>query len=130
MIEESLKSSISTCYTYIRVKVRDQVPFAYSRDDVDNLPLGALLDIYRRLTPNEELVAALRALPRDRNYVAHQAFVQEILLIDEPPEQLAAEADRIKAIANNAYAVLAMMIKEMNRLTSSISATLGHDNTG
>jgi hypothetical protein len=127
MIEESLKMSISTCYMYIRSKVKDQVPFAYGRDDVDNLPLGALLEIYRRLTPNEDLIAALRALPKDRNYVAHQAFVKEVLLSDEPPEQLVIQTGRIEKIAENARAVLAILIDEMNRLVACIRSTLGQE---
>lgn len=127
MVEESLKVTISTCYTYIRSRVRDQLPFSYSRDDVDNLPLRGLLDIYRRLTPNQDIVTALRTLPKDRNYVAHQAFVQEILLTNESLEKISAETERIEAIAKNAYAVLAMMIKEMKRLESSVSAALADE---
>src|SRR5213592_2211346 len=102
MIEESLKSTITTCYKHIEVKVKDEFRFGYSRVDVENLPLGKLLEIYRRLTDNTELITELQALPKDRNHIAHRAFVDGVFHAHEAPEQLEGETKRIKDVAQNA----------------------------
>lgn len=127
MIEESLKRSITTCYAYIRSTVRDQFPFTYSRPDIENVPLGGLLEIYRKISANEELINALKSLPKDRNFVAHRAFVHDILEAEESPEQFAAETRRIEEIAKHAYAVLRMMVEEMNQLTARLERTLNDE---
>ena len=74
-IEESLKMYLSHCFRIIRSNLDSRVRYKFGRRDVQNLPLGKLISMFRKFSQNDVLISKLSHLPKQRNFVAHQAFL-------------------------------------------------------
>ena len=74
-IELALKLYIAEVYAIISSRVEGIVPFKYDWKDVENEPLGRLLDRFSMISSDHQLVKDLRPLQKERNKLAHQAYV-------------------------------------------------------
>src|SRR5688572_10988832 len=75
LVEEGLKTYIDLYYETARQLLVGKLHFGFDKAEVQEAPLGRLLQIFSRINPNKELIAELKALVKDRNQAAHQAFV-------------------------------------------------------
>ncbi|MGB8952619.1 MAG: hypothetical protein WCC06_08120 [Candidatus Aminicenantales bacterium] len=74
-IELGLKLYIAETYLIIATKVKGVVPFKYGWKDVENEPLGKLLDRFVKINADHDLVKKLRPLQKERNKLVHQAYI-------------------------------------------------------
>lgn len=74
-IELALKLYMAETYAIISSRVEGVVPFKYGWKDVENEPLGRLLDQFSKISSDHQLIQELRPLQKERNKLAHQAYV-------------------------------------------------------
>lgn len=122
LLEFALKVYIGLSYKVIQARVEGLVHFGYTEDDLDDLPLGRLLSIFKKFNANAELSARLQQLVTERNHLAHRSllitmgslydrgavedkFIEYSILEDELTECLKAvnaESRQLKARAQGA----------------------------
>ena len=78
LLEFLLKSHIGMVYAFIGHKLDDEVPFSYTKSDVESFALERLLGVFAKLNGNEDLKGRLNKLKDRRNFVAHRALLSLI----------------------------------------------------
>lgn len=96
MVEEQLKSYICTAYKLIRNRTSDLFPFKYEDEEVDNYAMEKLINIFKKINENSELIQKLQKLPNNRNYIAHQAFAHAYVKRTAHEESLEEETKKVK----------------------------------
>jgi len=76
LIEETLKTYLDITFDLIRARTSDVLVCKWSRRDLENAPLGRLINQFEQFTDDDPLVLDLRALSEERNHCAHRAFVR------------------------------------------------------
>lgn len=122
LLEFALKVYVGLSYKVIQARVKDVVHFDYADNDLDDLPLGRLLSLFKKLNSNAELLARLQKLQTERNHIAHRSllitmgslydrgavedkYIEYSILEDELTECLKAvnaESQQLKELAQNA----------------------------
>ncbi len=75
LLEFALKVYIGLGYKAVKARVDGVLHFDYTEADLDDLPLGRLLGLFRRLNASEELVKRMQALQAERNQIAHRSLL-------------------------------------------------------
>lgn len=75
LLEFALKIYVGLSYKIIQTRVKGLVHFDYTEDDLDDLPLGRLLNLFKKLNSNAELLGRLKNLQAERNHIAHRALL-------------------------------------------------------
>jgi len=75
LLEFALKIYIGLAYKAVKARVTGVVHFDYTENDLDDLPLGRLLGLFRKLNANEELVKRMQRLQTERNQIAHRSLL-------------------------------------------------------
>ena len=83
MIEDGLRLYVGTAEELISAGVPYGVSFRVDRKGINKAALGKITTMFEKVNRNEELIAHLRKLPEHRNYLAHAAFMQTILGIQD-----------------------------------------------
>jgi hypothetical protein len=80
-LELSLKIYIAKSYDIIRKRLNGDFPYEYRYSDIENLPLGKLLQIFEKINVNKSLHKDIKVLAKDRNILAHKSlhFTHETL---------------------------------------------------
>ena len=76
LIEEGLKRYIVHYYDTVRYLLGDKLHFDYNESDVSEAALQRLLSIFSKINSNKELIEQLRKLVKQRDEIAHKAFVE------------------------------------------------------
>jgi hypothetical protein len=76
MLEQELKLYISDALALVHRCVADKVPFKFSGDDYLDASLERLIDVFRKLSENPNLVARLRKFKDTRNHLAHRSITE------------------------------------------------------
>ena len=110
-IEECLKMCLANCFGIIRLGLNGKVAFNLTYKDVENLPLGPLINEFKKYTTNSVLLKNLRGLPKKRNYIAHNAY---LLTVDEQhnSEAITKEIKKVAEISRQARQVLQELFEE------------------
>jgi hypothetical protein len=74
LVEQELKLYISEALEYVRKCVGKRLNFKMSGEDYEDASLERLIDVFRKLTNNETLVAELRKFKSERNFLSHKAI--------------------------------------------------------
>jgi hypothetical protein len=74
LVEQELKLYISVALEYVQKCVGKRLPFKMSGQDYEDASLERLIDTFRKLTDNDELVAELRKFKSERNFLSHKAI--------------------------------------------------------
>jgi len=74
-VEEALRMYLMRVYALIRKRLKNEVGFSYKYNDVEKDSLGRLVGKFQRHCDNADLVGKLKALPNERNFLAHQSFL-------------------------------------------------------
>lgn len=75
LLELALKVYVGLSYKIIKTRVEGVIHFDYAENDLDDLPLGRLLNLFRKLNSNAELIARLQKLQAERNHIAHRSLL-------------------------------------------------------
>ena len=73
-IERGLKDHITKKYEVINTLLNDKVAFNYSKSNVKNKMLGALIEELSNLTDDKEFIKELKVIVPYRNEIAHERF--------------------------------------------------------
>lgn len=74
-IEETLKMCIFSAAEIARLQLSPHFPIKYRLEDISNLPLGKLVNIFSKINNDTALHEALRKITSARNAVAHQSLL-------------------------------------------------------
>jgi hypothetical protein len=74
-LEQILKLYLADCYRIIILRLEGGISFKFSYQDVQELPLGALIRLFKKHNGNAGVIELLEGLPKQRNYVAHRAYL-------------------------------------------------------
>ena len=77
-IEELIKIYLSLVYWIISKKLERQIPFKFSRKDLEKDSLGKLLEKFAKFNPNDTLINKINQLIQKRNHIAHRAYLIEV----------------------------------------------------
>ena len=117
LVEEMLKSYLEHHFNAVRRILAGRIDFNFHRDDYKEAPLGRLVQLFSKLCGNEKLVLDLRAAVRDRDHLAHRAFLR---LYDIPPPSdeeflsLCEEANRMMNVNSD---LMNRIVAEMSKLS-------------
>lgn len=75
LLEFALKIYIGLSYKLIKIRVEGIVHFGYSENDLDDLPLGRLLQNFKKLNSNTELAERMNKLRVERDHLAHRSLL-------------------------------------------------------
>jgi len=74
LVEQQLKSYITDALDFIRKRLAGKLPFKMNGDDYEDVPLGRLIDVFRKLSDNEALVKDLNKFKAERNFLSHKGI--------------------------------------------------------
>lgn len=74
LVEQELKLYISEALEYVKKSVGKRLPFKMSGQDYEDASLERLIDVFRKLSDNESLVADLRKFKAERNFLSHKGI--------------------------------------------------------
>lgn len=74
LVEQELKLYIATAYSAIQKHLAGRVPFKFSSEHCQNHALGRLIDTFKNLTNDNELVSELRKFKGERDFLIHRAI--------------------------------------------------------
>ena len=74
-IEQVLRVVIGASYGLLSKAAPTPVRFSPNKSYIDRDALGKLIERFGEVSANETLIQELRVLTKDRNHVAHRAFV-------------------------------------------------------
>lgn len=74
LVEQELKLYISEALEYVKKSVGRRLPFKMSGEDYEDASLERLIDVFRKLSDNESLVADLRKFKAERNFLSHKGI--------------------------------------------------------
>lgn len=75
MTEEALKSILMHARDVNRIAPTEYAPISQSNDELDELPLGRLIPLFRKVLPGSNILPDLERLRPERNHCAHRALV-------------------------------------------------------
>jgi hypothetical protein len=75
MVEEVLKSLVMHARDVNRIAPAEYAPISESNDELDELPLGRLIPLFRKVLPGSNILPDLERLRPERNHCAHRALV-------------------------------------------------------
>ena len=119
LIEENLKLYITFSFKLIRIRLNQTVPFNFDGTEFENAPLERLLHIFARLTDNNPLVSRLNKLKKNRNFVAHFAFVEYLKSMDDP-SQNEANREKLNTITKEAWVCFVILQEDIQALNTRI----------
>lgn len=74
LIEQELKLYITEALELARKCIGERLPFKMSGEDYANASLERLIEIFRKLSNNDELVRDLRKFKDERNFLSHKGI--------------------------------------------------------
>jgi hypothetical protein len=113
-IEEALKRYISSADVAIYLCAKPRVFYRGYGPKLSTLPLGGLVEEFRRRNGDADLIKRLRNILVDRNFFAHRGF---ILSPDERDEEMKALLDR----QDRGLREVGFCLKEIVRATCKIT---------
>jgi len=116
LVEQQLKSYITDALGFIRKRPCRQVAFKMNGDDYEDVPLGRLIDVFRKLSDNDVLVKDLNKFKAERNFVSHKCISH---CIDPEGELFQTTVqdfeERLSAIEQEAQRLLVAINEEGNK---------------
>ena len=113
LLEESLKQCIEGAFSIIARKTDGTLRVKLSRGDLEDSPLGRLIDQFAKYVSDEELVRELRALRPERDRYARRAFLTIMMELSEPTDDEKHEEAR-------------RLAELRQRVTSAVERLTGH----
>lgn len=116
LVEQELKLYITEAFDLVRKCVGDHMVFRMTGKDCANFALGQLVDTFRRLSDNKELVDDLKAFTRERNVLSHTGITHCLDYEGElSPSSAARYQKRLDAIQVEALRLRLAVHEEANK---------------
>ena len=74
LVEQQLKLYITESLQLAKKCIGEKMPFRMTGEDYADSSLERLIDIFKKLSDNEVLVAALRQFKSERNFLSHKGI--------------------------------------------------------
>jgi hypothetical protein len=74
LVEQELKLYLSEALEYVAKCVGKRLPFKMTGQDYEDASLERLIEVFRKLTDNDQLVAELRKFKSERNFLSHRGI--------------------------------------------------------
>lgn len=78
-LELALKRHVAATFEAARKYLDPRIVFKLDESDVEKKSLGQLIDLYSKMSNDEELIKDLRKFTADRNFLAHKAIQSSYL---------------------------------------------------
>lgn len=78
LVEQELKLYISGALEYVRKCVGNRLPFKMGGQDYEDASMERLIETFRKLTNNDELVVELRKFKTERNFISHKGIAHSL----------------------------------------------------
>lgn len=99
LVEQELKLYITSAFDLIRKCIGSRMTFNIRGEDYENSSLERLIETFKKLTTNDELVRDLRIFKKERNFLSHKGIAHCLDYEDELFYSTAAEFEqRLEAI--------------------------------
>lgn len=99
LVEQELKLYISESLEYVKKCVGKRLPFKMSGQDYEDASLERLIEVFRKLTDNDVLVAELRKFKSERNFLSHKGITHCLDPMGDLGDMSVAEvAPRLQAV--------------------------------
>jgi hypothetical protein len=114
-LEETLRMHLASCFRIVELSVMDKLSFGFTYKDLERKSLGSLIELFKKFNSNSELLKLLQGLAKERNYVAHQAY---LMTQDEQrsSEVLVREKKKVADISEKAHKAVTSLSKESRRI--------------
>lgn len=119
LLEEAIKNYLGNYYDFVRSALGSEIPFNFSRKDIENAPLGTLKRHFEKTVSNEALLVTVSNLAGKRNDVAHKAFAL-IYQKELSDRQLVGFAGELIAIAEEVNNAHLLVLAEADKLLKNI----------
>lgn len=73
-VEQQLKLYIHEAFSFARVCINGRMPFKFRGEDVTDYSLERLIQTFKKLSDDEQLVKDLNHFKDERNFLSHQAI--------------------------------------------------------
>ncbi len=103
MVEEALKSFLMYARDVNRLSPTEFSSINKSNEELDEMPLGGLIKLFRLASPNSTTIGKLEQLRPERNHCAHRALVLCFMSEVRTDVRLEDEFERIKKAAALAW---------------------------
>jgi hypothetical protein len=112
LVEQELKLYIAEALELAAKCIGKRMPFKYKGADYKDKPLERLVETFRKLTHNEQLVSELRRFKEERNFLSHKGIAHCLdyegdlffsTAVEYQPRLVAieAEAQRLQTVLRN-----------------------------
>ena len=117
LVEQELKLYITEAFQLVHKCVGDRMPFKMCGEDYANSSLKRLIDGFKKLSNNEQLVKELYAFKNERNFLSHQGITHCLDWNGDIFESTAAEfQERLGKIQVEANRLQILIHKETNKI--------------
>lgn len=116
LVEQELKLYITEALELAKRCIGNKVPFKMSGEDYADSSLEKLIEIFKKLSDNETLVAELRQFKNERNFLSHKGITQCLDYEGELFHSTASEFQhRLEAIQGKAQTLRIALHEEANK---------------
>jgi hypothetical protein len=116
LVEQELKLYITEALELTKKCVGDKMPFKMEGEDYADSSLERLIEIFKKLSDNEALVAELKRFKNERNFLSHKGITHCLDYEGELSHSTAFEfQDRLKAIQDEAQRLYTAIHEEANK---------------
>ena len=116
LVEQQLKLYITESLELAKKCIGDKMPFKITGEDYADSSLERLIEIFRKLTDNESLVADLRKFKNERNFLSHKGITHCLDYEGELFDPTALEfKNRLAAIQDEAQRLYLAIHEEANK---------------
>jgi hypothetical protein len=122
IIEEHLKMYIGYYYDAVRVLLKGQLSFQYTREEINEAPLERLTSLFSKINANNDLVKRIRSTLKYRNEIAHGAFAH----LYGPPktdEQFKADTTEFLVVAGKLDVIMKDIFTEVLKITDMLGVS-------
>ena len=122
-IEEMLRKQLEFTFDIVRLKLDNIIPFKY---DYERAALGRLIEAFKNISDEENLIKELDALVKYRNKAAHNCFI----LPDEHVNDLnylKKEIEEFRSIderAEKVFHILEERVRELYKIKNDLKVAL------
>jgi len=116
LVEQQLKLYITEALELAKKCIGEKMPFKMAGEDYEDSSLERLIEIFRKLSDNDSLVADLRQFKNERNFLSHKGITHCLDYEGELFHSTALEfQDRLAAIEVEAQRLYIAIHEEANK---------------
>ena len=122
-IEEGIKIYLESAYLIVKVKLDGVLRVRLTRKQIETKSLRQLISEFEKFSENDPLVADLKQLVEDRNFVAHQAFLVGASQLGNV-DSLRQHIDKINSISGKAEKCVETLMKEIKAVEAKLKGEI------